>query len=356
MSHIALSKIPAWRKIGSPATVLGWLEHGVELPFIHNTPPPPYTIANDIQASDQDFVTRKTSYWVLQGSAQEVVSADSLRVISPLLISKRYTGERRLFLNTHELNKYIESPHLKSGSMIGALREKLRPGDWMVKLDLKSGFSHIRLHENSLQYTGFEWQDRYYRYSVLPPGLSISAFCFNSLMQVVMNHLKSTFGGRVVRFTDDWLLLSNSQSQAETLSQEVTGLFDSLGLELGDRCNLLPSQRAVYVQSVVSTENGVDISLPAKRLEGLLDTVSTLKARATAGLVPAVQVAKVCGILRAAEEFGGPQGIRTLGSLYVDLRAKKSWNDGIELSSESLEDLAKIIGLLEVALSEASHV
>ena len=60
-------------------------------------------------------------------------------------------------------------------------------GDWAFFFDLKSGYHHIVIHDDSQTILGFSWgykdQKRYLFFRVLPFGLSTACYVFTKLLR-----------------------------------------------------------------------------------------------------------------------------------------------------------------------------
>jgi len=60
----------------------------------------------------------------------------------------------RPVINLKQLNKWVETPHFKMEG-IQTLRDQLKTGDWMVKVDLKDAYFTISIHKAHQQYSDF---------------------------------------------------------------------------------------------------------------------------------------------------------------------------------------------------------
>ena len=69
------------------------------------------------------------------------------------------TGEERfrLILDARYLNEYVQR-FVFEMETLGSRRHKLRPGDWMTSIDLKSGYWHLGIHPEHHKYFGFSHQ------------------------------------------------------------------------------------------------------------------------------------------------------------------------------------------------------
>ena len=54
----------------------------------------------------------------------------------------------------------------------------IEPGEKMFKLDLKSGYHHIAVHEGHFKCLEFSWRGKTHECRVLPFGLNVAPFIF----------------------------------------------------------------------------------------------------------------------------------------------------------------------------------
>jgi hypothetical protein len=79
----------------------------------------------------------------LEDGIVEEVRREDLKWINPCFaIPKQEKGKWRKITDCRTLNKHLCSNHFIMED-IHILRELLKPGDWMIKIDLESAFHHI---------------------------------------------------------------------------------------------------------------------------------------------------------------------------------------------------------------------
>ena len=93
--------------------------------------------------------------------------------VSSMTVTTRTNGKIRICLDPSELNKVIKREHY-AAAVVQDKTHLLNGSDMFTKLDLKDGYWHVRLDEESSYLTTFNTPIGRYRYLVMPNGLSVS--------------------------------------------------------------------------------------------------------------------------------------------------------------------------------------
>ena len=94
-------------------------------------------------------------------------------------------------------------------------------GEWMFSFDLKSGYHHIDVAPHRRKYLGFAWEGKFFRFVVLPFGLSSARYVFTKMMRPLV-HLWRSQGLKSVVYLDDGICATPSETETEALSAIVT--------------------------------------------------------------------------------------------------------------------------------------
>ena len=120
--------------------------------------------------------------------------------VSNLVVTTKKSGDIRICIDPKQLNKALKRHHYQSSTL-----EELLPGLTKAKIfstcDLKSGYHHLKLDEESSKLTTFITPHGRYRYLQLPFGLNVSSEIFQSWLNEGLEGLQG-----VLCIADDILI------------------------------------------------------------------------------------------------------------------------------------------------------
>ena len=128
----------------------------------------------------------------------------------------------RPVINLKELNTYVAPHHFKMEGL-HTLKDLLKTGDWMTKVDLKDAYFMIPIHSSDRSALCFQVQSCHYQYTCLPFGLSCAPWVFTKTLKPVLTLLRE-LGVRLVAYIDDVLILGEGKRPHEW-SDISTGEF-----------------------------------------------------------------------------------------------------------------------------------
>jgi hypothetical protein len=111
------------------------------------------------------------------------------------------------------------------------VKDILREGDWMGKVDLKDAYFHLPVHKHHRPLLRFRWRGRLYQYNALPFGVAPAPRIFSKLMRVVAAYLRKQ-GIRCVTLwctsTTSWLWAPLGRRRAPTPGRSWSFWLDSV--------------------------------------------------------------------------------------------------------------------------------
>ena len=133
--------------------IIDIVTHGYRLPFLAF--PPPVCARNHRSAFEHaEFVFEAIQKLVESGCAIGVPTCPT--VCSPLQVVVNAKGKRWLVIDLRYVNQYLQLSKFKYEGL-NLIPTLFFKGDYMFTFDLKSGYHHVDIHEDSQTYLGFSW-------------------------------------------------------------------------------------------------------------------------------------------------------------------------------------------------------
>ncbi|GKA38946.1 hypothetical protein Tco_0731497 [Tanacetum coccineum] len=130
---------------------------------------------------------------------------------APILFVKKKDGSFRMCIDYHELNKLtVMNRYLLH--RIDDLFDQLQGLSVYLKIDLRSGYHQLRVHEEDIPKTAFRTRYGHYEFQVMPFGLTNTPAVFMDLMYRVCKPYLDKF---VIVFIDDILIYSKNKGEHE---------------------------------------------------------------------------------------------------------------------------------------------
>ena len=163
---------------------------------------------------------------------------------SRLFLVQKASGSWRPIIDLSTLNDYITSSHFHMETPQSVLRS-IRPGDWMVSLDLQDAYLQVPVHHDSRRYLRFMVAGKSYQFRVLCFGLTTAPQVFTRIMAPVSAILHK-YGVRMLRYLDDWLILASTELACLQSKDRLLSICTELGIQV----NLTKSSSSHSVTSV----------------------------------------------------------------------------------------------------------
>lgn len=187
----------------------------------------PYRMARSEQDIVKDIVEELLTNNIIRESDSDYSS--------PVLLVGKKNGEQRLCVDYRKLNSLtIKDSHPLP--RIDDQIDKLYGGNYLISLDLKSGYHQVPIEESSKRYTAFVTPEGQYEYNRVPFGLSNAPRVFQRLMTRILKPIRE----KSALYLDDVLLFGHTVEEALDVLREALGIFRNEGLTLNlSKCTFL---------------------------------------------------------------------------------------------------------------------
>ncbi|GJR47199.1 reverse transcriptase domain-containing protein [Tanacetum coccineum] len=152
----------------------------------------------------------------LSGQLQELQDKGFIRPSNspwgvPVLFVKKKDGSLRMCIDYRELNKLMVKNRYPL-PRIDDLFDQLQGSRFFSKIDLRSGYHQLRVHEDDIPKTAFRTRYGHFEFTVMPFGLTNAPAVFMDLMNRVCKPYLDKF---VIVFIDDILIYSKTKEDHE---------------------------------------------------------------------------------------------------------------------------------------------
>ena len=192
---------------------------------------------------------------MLAKGALEIARDPGPGFYSRLFLVEKATGGWRPAIDLSHLNDFVQLMPFKMETVASVLLS-VREGDFLASLDLKDAYFQIPIHGSSRKLLRFMSEGTVYQFKALCFGLSTPPQVFTRVFAAVSAWAHAR-GIRLLRYLDDWLVLSSSEQKAKESIRELLSLCRTLGIVINEKkSDLVPSQSAKYLGMTIDTGAG----------------------------------------------------------------------------------------------------
>lgn len=262
------------------------------------------------------FVDGTIAEYLASGAVVEVRQLP--RVCMPISVATNSDDKPRLILDARYLNLWTPSPEMRYENLRG-FQQGIHHGDFLISVDHKSGYHHVRVTEESRQYLGFSWKGRYYVFCVIPFGWAPACYVYNTISTAFAGWIRA-WGVHCIVYLDDFGFVVRrtwSAARRRVFSAAVCLAFYLAGYYVSrKKSNLVASTSILLLGFGIDTLRQC-FFVPAKKIDSILLLARTVVESAS---VPARVLESLCGKVQALTLAVPPASI-FLRSTYDALAA-----------------------------------
>lgn len=333
-----------WEEIGAPAEVVSWVRDGVPIEPQSEEGLGPTRAKYDTIAGEEEeeWTDREIARLVQTGALEDMGGSrdppEGIAEVSPIRLAPKAGPKRfRLVVNMRRLNRHLTSRAVKYEG-IKVARKLLKKGWWMGSFDLKEGYFHAAIRRRDCKWLGIRWRGRWYRYTVLPFGLSHSPFVFTKLMRPLVERWRS-MGITIVAYLDDVLFAAPTREALLAARAQIEQDLHELGwTREPTKGHWEPTQQLQFLGLVFDTLRGT-LEIPADKLDKLrveIDELLILSA------VTRRTIARVSGRIISVSLAFAPARLfsRALYRTFQDVRLRRAdWDLNVPISEDARREL-----------------
>lgn len=199
--------------------------------------------------TEQGIVEKQIDEWLKDG----IIRVSFSEYSSPLVLVKKKDGSTRVCIDYRQLNSKIVKDEYPL-PIIDDLIDRLCNAKVYSVLDLKNGFFHLKISEESIPYTSFVTHHGQFEFLRAPFGLSVSPKYFMRFVNVIFQEL---IAQRIMMiFIDDIIIPAADEEQALHRLKQVLDVASQYGLRLNWKKVKLLQPEIEYLGHVIKKGQG----------------------------------------------------------------------------------------------------
>ena len=171
---------------------------------------------------------------------------------SCLFLVEKSLGGWRPVIDLSPLNEFVRQTPFRMETPNSALLA-VRKDDFLASIDLKDAYFQSQVHPSSRKRLRFVSNGTVSQFKALCFGLSTAPQVFTTVFAAVSSWAHSR-GVRLLRYLDDWLILSSSEVKTRQHMQQLLALCRSLSIVINEEKSDLSLSRPVeYLGMIIDT-------------------------------------------------------------------------------------------------------
>ena len=241
-------------------TIQGYMIDFVSQPHQLSVPQPPQFSAEQTQ-----LISMEIKELLQKNAIEEVTPLLQLGFYSNLFLVPKKDGGQCPVINLKALNRFVQKEHFKMEG-IHTVKDLLRQGDWLAKVDLKDAFFAVPIDHQHRKFLRFIFKGKTYQLNCLPFGLSSALWVFTKTLKPVLAILRKR-GVKLIAYIDDILILAESR---DLIQDQVTGMFyllECLGFIVNRKKSILNPTQVIEFLGLSVDSIAMELRLPLTKMK-----------------------------------------------------------------------------------------
>ena len=176
-------------------------------------------------------------------------------------------GGHRPIINLKKLNEFIPHSHFKMEG-IHMLKDLLRRGDFLAKIDLKDTYFAVPISTQDRKYLRFRWGKKTFQFNCLPYGLSCAPWVFTKITKAAVSVLRE-MSIRLIIYIDDILVMAESETLLRDHVAGIIYLLENLGFVINFPKSLLEPTKVIDFLGFLLDSSRMELKLPGDKTKDL---------------------------------------------------------------------------------------
>ncbi|KAG1157621.1 hypothetical protein G6F46_007805 [Rhizopus delemar] len=151
----------------------------------------------------------------------------------------------------------------------------IKPHNWLTSIDLSDAFLHIPVHSASRRFLRFHWNHQTYQFTTTPFGLSLVPWLFTKITKPILEWAREQ-NIRLSAYLDDWILIADSQFEAQQQTNRVVRKLQSLGWIINSKKSTLISTQTLEHLGYSLDANTMTAQLLGKKIRDIRRSIKQI--------------------------------------------------------------------------------
>ena len=177
--------------------------------------------------------------------------------MSNVFLRPKSNGKHRMIIDLSDLNEHITKIHFKMDHLDAAIN-MVYEDCYFTSIDLQDAYYSVPIANKHQGFLAFVWNQKFFKFGVLPFGLTSAPRVFTKLLKPVFSTLRQQ-GIDCLGYIDDCLIVSANNDKAVQDSLAMSQLFVKLGFKINEeKSSFEPSTEITFLGYVI---NSVDMTV-----------------------------------------------------------------------------------------------